>query len=449
MAAPTFFGPWAVSFDADGDVDSAGEQRLVENLRESHLTDLVVFSHGWNNDEAAASSLYARWFDLLKAHVGPDHRVGFVGIRWPSQLWRDVTIPDFDPTPDGTATGAAGLQATATAAAGTPVLNPQDVADLKAVFPQGARELDEIAELLAAEPSEAGVDELFRAMQEFNAAVAVESPDGGEPSSAQPAMLDDPAQADKVFEKFADALIDSGVDITNGESGGAAGVRDRLEKLWRGAKEALRGLSYWQMKNRAGLVGQRGVGPLIGRIAAQPDFAQVRIHLIGHSFGGRVVSFALAGLPSVDPSPVKSVTLLEGAFSRFAFSDALPWAPGERGALAGMLSRVDGPLTVCYSSHDTALSLSYPLASLASGDDRAAAEDPLFRFRAIGSLGAYQSPTAFIDAVGTRYAFVNGAILNIDSSAVVDEGDPPSGAHSDIFHEELAWIVASAAQLTA
>ena len=26
------------------------------------LTDLVLFSHGWNNDEAAAKSLYDRWF---------------------------------------------------------------------------------------------------------------------------------------------------------------------------------------------------------------------------------------------------------------------------------------------------------------------------------------------------------------------------------------------------
>jgi hypothetical protein len=96
-----------------------------------------------------------------------------------------------------------------------------------------------------------------------------------------------------------------------------------------------------------------------------------------------------------------------------------------------------------------ALSLSYPLASAVSGDDRAGADDPLFRFRAIGSLGAYNSPTQFIDQVGTSYPFAKASILNIDSSAVVKNGDPPSGAHSDIFHEELAWIVASAAKLTA
>jgi hypothetical protein len=132
-----------------------------------------------------------------------------------------------------------------------------------------------------------------------------------------------------------------------------------------------------------------------------------------------------------------------------AFADPLPFdSITPKGALAGMLSRVDGPFTVCFSSHDMALSLSYPLASAASGDDSAAADDPLFRFRAIGSIGAYNAPTQFIDQVGTNYPFANAAILNIDSSAVVENGDPPSGAHSDIFHQELAWIVASAAGLT-
>ncbi|MDT7758303.1 MAG: hypothetical protein QOH27_4201 [Mycobacterium sp.] len=71
---------------------------------------------------------------------------------------------------------------------------------------------------------------------------------------------------------------------------------------------------------------------------------------------------------------------------------------------------------MCYSSHEMALSLS-----------------PLFRFRAIGSPGAYNIPTQFIDQVGTSYPFTKAAILNIDSSAVVKNGDPPSGAHSDIL----------------
>ena len=111
---------WRITFDAEGHFDQAEEDHLVAQLREHAVTDVVMFSHGWNNDEAAAPSLYERWSDLLSAHVGAGREVGFVGIRWPSQLWRDVPIPDFDPTPSGTATGAAGLDQTVTAAVDQP-----------------------------------------------------------------------------------------------------------------------------------------------------------------------------------------------------------------------------------------------------------------------------------------------------------------------------------------
>lgn len=447
MTTPTAPGPWALSFDAQGDVDPAGEKQLFDDLRAGNVNDLVMFSHGWNNDEAAASALYARWFDLLNAQLGPDRKVGFVGIRWPSQLWRDVPIPDFDPTAADAATGAAGLNDSPSAVALGPTLSPQQLQDLKTLFPQGKNELDQIAALLAAEPSQAHADEMFTAMQRFSDAVKAESNDGEAAESERPGMLGEGMTATQVFGSYADALIESGVDISEGAGGGAAGLGDQIGKLWHGAKEALRGLTYWKMKNRAGVVGEHGAGPLIGRIAT--EFSPLRIHLVGHSFGARVVSFALAGLPEVTPSPVKSVTLLEGAFSRFAFADKLPFdSVNPSGALAGKLARVDGPFTVCFSSHDMALSVSYPLASAASGDDSAGIDDPLFRWRAIGSLGAYNSPTQFIDQVGTSYPFANGAILNVDSSEVVEQGGPPSGAHSDIFHEELAWIVASAAKLT-
>ena len=105
---------------------------------------------------------------------------------------------------------------------------------------------------------------------------------------------------------------------------------DLAAKVWHGAKEALRQLTYWQMKNRAGVVGSRGLGPAIARLA--DAFPDLRFHLIGHSFGARLVSFALAGLPDAGPSPVKSVTLLQGAYSRFAFTDPLPFRRGRRRA---------------------------------------------------------------------------------------------------------------------
>ena len=57
------------------------------------------------------------------------------------------------------------------------------------------------------------------------------------------------------------------------------------------------------MKERAGKVGRGGVNPLLREIrAAAPD---LRVHLVGHSFGGRLVTAAAmgrAGSQSVAPA---------------------------------------------------------------------------------------------------------------------------------------------------
>ena len=110
--------------------------------------------------------------------------------------------------------------------------------------------------------------------------------------------------------------------------------------MWNGAKDALRVGSYFQMKTRAGDIGRSGLGQFL--VALQTAAPSVRVHLIGHSFGARLVSFALAGLPDGAGSPVKSLYLLQGAFSHFAFADALPMDRSRGGALKGMAARLDG-----------------------------------------------------------------------------------------------------------
>ena len=77
------------------------------------------------------------------------------------------------------------------------------------------------------------------------------------------------------------------------------------------------------MKRRAGTVGELGLGPLLGQLARSSP--EVRVHLVGHSLGARLVSFALRGLPD-GVRTVKSVTLLQGAFSHYAFASRLPHA---------------------------------------------------------------------------------------------------------------------------
>lgn len=446
---------WELTFDAEGDVDTGQRDALLAGVAAEGVTDLVLFSHGWNNDRAAAHRLYDGFFGLLAGllHHVPAGRpvvLGAAGVVWPSQMWADEPIPDLGGGPAGGG-GAAGLGDAAGTVTADPRIDAATLAHLRELFPDATGPLEEMAALLAA----AAAGTAWGAAEEaaFHAALAAFCAQAGPPGEGdgeddladpapdgQPRMLrDGPGE---LFGRYATALRAAGVQPSGG-GGGGAGIFDRLEDLVNGAKEALRQATYWQMKNRAGTVGRVGLGPVLSALSAVP----VRVHLVGHSFGARLVSNALAGLTG--PSPVRAVTLLQGAFSHFAFADPLPFDHARRGALAGMMARIDGPLTVCFSAHDGAVGSFYPLASLAAGDDASGIDDPMFRWGGMGADGA-QGVGAKLDGItpagpgGTPYRFTVGGALNIDAASVVRHGPPPVGAHSDILHEELAWVVLAA-----
>jgi hypothetical protein len=437
---------WELTFDADGDPDAGQRDAFLVEVRDRGLTDVIVLAHGWNNDRRIANELYARFFGLLAGQLPAEARVGLAGVVWPSQLWADEPIPDFA-APGRAADGTAGLgDAAADPAPADPTLDAATLDRLRSLFPAAAAPLDKMAQLLAGPPTDAALAEFHRCLGEFSrlAAAGTGADDGeGDKAGAQlpsgePRMLLDDHRT--LFERYRDALVNAGVAADDG--GGAAGLGDQLSGLLKGAKEALRQATYWQMKNRAGAVGRAGLGPLVGQL---PD--AVRAHLVGHSFGARLVSFALAGLPAA--ASVRSVTLLQGAFSHWAFASPLPFDASRSGALAGMLARIDGPLAACFSVHDSAVGAFYPLASFAAQEDSAAAQDATFRWGGMGADGA-QGVGAVVEGIrasGGRYGFAPGTALNIDASEVVSRGGPPSGAHSDIVHPEVTWVVLAAAGL--
>jgi hypothetical protein len=258
----------------------------------------------------------------------------------------------------------------------------------------------------------------------------------------QRGVLADDNEWRAVFEALADEAP------PEDSQGGAAGLGDAFSRLWRGAKEALRVATYWKMKDRAGTVGKSGLGPLLGRLhMAAPD---VKVHLLGHSFGARLVSYALAGLPPLPAgtkSSVKSLFLLQGAFSHFTFADALPFDKNRKGELAGMAGLVDGPLLTTHSLKDSAVGQAYPIASVVAGQDAADESDLLFRWGAMGHDGAQavNAQKATLARPGTAYNFAPGKWLNLDGNQVIINGDPPSGAHSDIIYPHTAWAALAAA----
>ncbi|WP_447036465.1 serine-threonine protein kinase [Streptomyces sp. DSM 118878] len=413
---------WELTFDADGDVDTVRREELLSGVEREHVTDLLVFAHGWNNDKDDARKLYRRFFAPCSRMAAAGVRLGYVGVLWPAIRFPDEPVPDFDPSASATA-----------AADGGPGLDPATRQALDRAFPDHGETLDRIAELLA-ERSEvpSRVYEFGRQVREL-VSLRETSPArhlGEDTGPGEPAMLTDDAV--QVCELLAAARADTGRPELLGN------LRDRV---WDGAHELLRQGSYYAMKRRAGAVGQLGLGPAIGLLAA--DVSGIRIHLIGHSFGARLVSYALRGMPA-DVRAVKSVTLLQGAFSHYAFAGRVPHDASRRGALHGMQRRIDGPLISCYSRHDDALGRLYPLASKLAGDSTTFL-NLWERWGAIGYNG--------IRSVGGTKRIKLGqkvpakGCVSLDAAAVVRRGGPPAGAHSDICHEELARVVFAAGRI--
>ncbi|MEU5997323.1 MULTISPECIES: serine-threonine protein kinase [unclassified Streptomyces] len=416
---------WELTFDADGDVDTTQRDHLLAQVDDERVTDLLVLAHGWNNDQDMATDLYRRFFAPCQDLAGPRVRLGYVGVLWPAIRFPDEPIPDFEPSAAATGPGPA-------PGAG-PLLDEPTRLLLSRAFPGQDDELRRIGELLA-ERSEVP-SRLYEYGRLVRNLVAVHQNSAAwrfanDTWTGLPAMLTDDAV--EVCQIFAAAMEGTGQQELFGS------LRKRL---WNGAHELLRQASYYAMKRRAGSVGQLGLGPAIGLLAREaPD---VRVHLIGHSFGARLVSYALRGMPASVRS-VKSTTLLQGAFSHYAFSKRLPHAPSRSGALSGVQRRIDGPLVSCYSRHDDALGKLYPLASKTAGDSSTF----LGLWERWGAIG-YDGIRAVDGAKRVKLgrAIPGKGCVSVDASSVVRRGGPPAGAHSDICHEELARVVFAAGRI--
>ncbi|MEV0527381.1 serine-threonine protein kinase [Streptomyces sp. NPDC050439] len=416
---------WELTFDADGDVDTTQRDHLLAEVADENVTDLLVLAHGWNNDQDMATDLYRRFYTPCRDLAGSRVRLGYVGVLWPAIRFPDERIPDFEPSV--TATGPGPVPGAG------PLLDEPTRLLLARTFPDHDDDLRRIGALLE-ERSEVPT-RLYEYSRLVRNLVAVHQNSAAwrfanDTWTGLPAMLTDDAV--EVCQVFAAAMEGTGQQELFGS------LRKRL---WNGAHEVLRQASYYAMKRRAGSVGQLGLGPAIGLLAREAP--NVRVHLIGHSFGARLVSYALRGMPASVRS-VKSTTLLQGAFSHYAFSKRLPHAPSRSGALSGVQRRIDGPLVSCYSRHDDALGKIYPLASKIAGDSSTF----LGLWERWGAIG-YDGIRA-VD--GARRVKLGRAIpakgcVSVDASSVVRRGGPPSGAHSDICHEELARVVFAAGRI--
>jgi hypothetical protein len=412
---------YEVDFNEDGTLDTAtggGDGGISAAVAAGGINDLFVLSHGWNNGVDSARNLYQAMFALLADQLGAHVSTSAaVGVIWPSLLF-----PDDDPStaPPVPSTGA------------------QLAAALAPAFPNQQAHLATLGQLLDQQPQQADMLTEFHTLA---SGLVTTPPQGSEDAGESALLTADAATALGHAAAMAPATV-----------AGAQGLGNPFAGLWSGAREVLRTMSYYEMKNRAGVVGQNGLGPLLAALAGPSG--PPRIHLMGHSFGARLVAYTLAGLPAASTgtaSPIKSLTLIQGAFSHFTFASALPIDASRSGALAGCRDRVDGPLLATFSNADRAVGWWYPTASMLAREDSQAATDLVFRWGAMGHDGYQQepSPTATLLApAGKPYDFAPGQFYALDSNAVIAANQSTfSGAHSDIRHPEVLWAVTSAANL--
>ncbi|MFB7590619.1 serine-threonine protein kinase [Streptomyces sp. NPDC056169] len=418
-----------ITFDKDGD-GPAGQSAALAALARQGVTDLVLLAHGWNSSPSGATRLCSDFFAPFPGLFGPGVEAGYAGVIWPSMMFTDEPVPDYRA--------------------------------LVTVLPEKEPVLGRLAELLALAPAdEAAFAEFGELLRELTGVSGGAEGVSGVAEPVPEFLVADPVA---VCALFTEALEGRGAEEGFGEG---------LKRYWKGAREALRQATYYVMKRRAGRVGEFGLGPLLGEVARTAP--GLRVHLVGHSMGARLVAYALRGLPE-GARPVASVTLLQGAFSHYAFAARLPHDPRRSGALRDMQRRVRGPVVACYSRHDTALGVMYPLASRLAGDSESLAgpaggrtagpaggpaavpaggasgspaggpsvgllgsDDP--RWGAIGHDGVQAVPgTARRTVADVPYEGVPGSgCVNVDAAEVVR-------SHTDIRRPELARVVVSAAR---
>jgi hypothetical protein len=435
MMGPFKYFPLA--FTKDGTiVDESQFAAVVTAVSDSPVSDLIVISHGWNNDIPEAEALYTSIFNQV-ATVLPlknpacdavrARNVVVVGILWPSKKFDDASL-----IPGGAAAMSDGTS------------DATEALDRLSSFldsPDATQALSRAKSLVSK------LGDSMDARDEFARLVRAFMPHDA--NAEEPVI--DPAlytlTGDELLRRLARPGRDTTATLSGGAAGfdgGAAGLGDWFGKVVDGARNLANLVTYFQMKNRAGAIGEGGVRDALERIredrpASGPG--SLAIHLAGHSFGARLVTAATAGPSGAAPLPVSSLVLLQAAFSHYGF--ALAYDGTHDGYFRRVVTDpayVTGVVAITFTAKDKAVGLAYPLASRIGRQIAAALGDANDPYGGLGRNGAQKTPGAKVvtlAAPGTDYAFAGRGIYNLDSNQTI-------GGHSDLGHPEVAYALLSA-----
>ena len=234
----------------------------------------------------------------------------------------------------------------------------------------------------------------------------------------------------------------STMSVGSETTGNTAGLGSMFGSMFGRIGQFLNLTTWYVMKNRAGVVGAAGVAQAVRDLkTATPS---VKIHLVGHSLGGRLMAGCAKSLAQTN-SHVESLSLLEAAFSHYGFSANN--GKGQAGFFRDVIDKkvVTGPLIATYSAQDTVVGTVYAVASRLASDSVQEIGDANDPYGGIGRNGAQktaESVTSALHAVGTPYQFQIPKINCLDGSGGLIKN------HGDVTNSFVTYAFASVVSKT-
>lgn len=411
------FDYFPLVFEKNGKLQDPAElDALIERAESAPATDVIFIAHGFRNDVGEATRLYSDFLknfrvDLARPSFADVAARTFVvaGVYWPSKAFRE----SFGESEEGTRS----LRNPALAMADA----KEQLDELKKdATPAQRRSLDKAAALL---PRLEGDPD---AQDEFVALVL---------SVLSRSSLDETEGLPQIRKRSGSELLARldapPVEGTHGLFGSIAGKVGQFLNL----------TTWYLMKDRSGTVGAKGVAPAVRALRKRsPD---VRVHLVGHSLGGRLMAscaHALSTRPALQPD---SLMLLQAAFSHYGFSPDN--GRGIAGAFRDVVAKkiVKGPFLSTFSAEDTVVGKAYAISSRLARDDSRAIGDASDEFGGIGRNGALNTSevaNARLLQPGGRYDYQIGVINNLDASGglIANHGDVTNPAVTFAFTSAIA-----------
>jgi hypothetical protein len=408
--------PYAkVQFRSTGEPhDPAERQRALDLVRAPGVTDVLVLSHGWNNDMAAAESLYqdlAASLDSVRRPGGMNLAV--IGVLWPSIRWAESGQVAGGGL--GVDDGAAQLRREI----------QETVPD-----PELAAALDALVANLDSGTAQAEFLGLLRG------SLPAATPGDEEPPPSLLTVGDAETAFSLAGEPLPLALLPeapggagSPGSLGGVSMGGGLGLGS-FSDVFRAGRLLLNTATYFTMKERAGTVGSTGVARLLNDLATVAP--NVRRHLAGHSFGARVVTAA-----AQRHTPLHSISLLQAAFSHYAL--ATDYERDKDGLFQNVLSpgRLTGPMLITHTANDLAVGIAYAVISRLARQNASAVGGPDDTYGGLGRNGALRTPQVtappdtLLDADATYLSFSPGKVYNLQSDAFIK-------SHGSVTGREVA-----------